>query len=117
LVPEFAVLAKPLTTLTRKDQDFVWGPTQQQAFEELKTRMCTTPLLAYPDFSEPFIHTTNASKIAVAAVLSQVQDGVERPLAYAIRQLNKAEQSYAASEAETLALIWATKYSCFAGEK
>jgi hypothetical protein len=54
--------------------------------------------------------TTDASKSAVAAVLSQVKDGVERPLALASRQQNKAEQSYAATEAEMLALIWTTKY-------
>jgi hypothetical protein len=52
----------------------------------------------------------DASKTAVAAVLSQVQDGVERPLAYASRQLNKSEQSYGSSELDMLALIWATKY-------
>jgi hypothetical protein len=59
--------------------------------------------LAFPDFSQPFILTTDASKIAVAAVLSQVQDGVERPIAYASRQLNKPEQNYSASEEELLA--------------
>jgi len=67
-------------------------------------------VLAYPNFELPFILTTDASKVAVAAILSQVQDGVENPIAYASRQLNKAEQSYAASEIEMLALVWATKY-------
>jgi len=67
-------------------------------------------MLAYPNFSLPFILTTGASKIAVAAILSRVQDGVERPIAYASRQMNTAEQRYAASEAEMLALVWATKY-------
>jgi hypothetical protein len=49
LVPKFAEIAKPLT-LTRKDQKFTWGPSQQEAFEELKNRLCTTPLLAYQNF-------------------------------------------------------------------
>ena len=43
--------------------------------------------------------------MAVAAVLSQLQDGVERPLAYASRQLTKNEASYSASESEMLALV------------
>ena len=47
--------------------------------------------------------------MAVAAILSQVQEGVERPFAFASRQMNKAEQNYCASEAEMLAVIWATK--------
>jgi hypothetical protein len=71
-------------------------------------------VLAYPDFSQPFILTTDASKVAVAAVLSQFQDGVERPLAYVSRQLSKPEQAYSSSKLEMLALVWATKhYRCY----
>jgi len=110
LVPDFAELSKHLTVLTKKDHDFMWGPEQQEAFEKLKDRLCTTPVLAYPDFSQPFILTTDASKMAVAAVLSQLQEGVERPLAYASRQLTKNEASYSASESEMLALVWAAKH-------
>jgi hypothetical protein len=109
LVPKFAEIAKPLT-LTRKGQEFTWGLPQQEAFENLKEKLCTTPVLAYPNFKLPFILTTDASKFAIAAILSQVQDGVERPFSYASRQLNTAEQNYTASEIEMLALVWATKY-------
>jgi len=42
--------------------------------------------------------------------LSQVQEGIERPISFASRQLNKAESSYSASELETLAVVWATNY-------
>jgi hypothetical protein len=110
LVPDFAEIAKPLTQLTRKGQEFTWGPRQQEAFEGLKQKLCNPPVLAYPNFKLPFILTTDASKAAVAAILSQVQDGIERPIAYASRQLNSAEQSYSASECEMLAFLWATKY-------
>ena len=110
LVPKFAETAKPLTKLTRKGQEFNWGPSQQEAFDELKTKFCTTPILAYPNFDLPFILTTDASKVAVAAILSQVQNGLERPVAYASRQLNKPEQAYSESEAELLALVRAAKH-------
>ena len=76
----------------------------------MKEKLCAAPVLAYPNFKLPFILTTDASKIAVAPILSQVQDGVERPIAYASRQMNTVEQRYAASEAEMLALVWATKH-------
>ena len=109
-VPKFAETAKPLTKLTRKGQEFNWGPSQQEAFDELKAKLCTTPVLAYPNFDLLFILTTDASKVAVAAILSQVQNGLERSVAYASRQLNKPEQAYSASEAELLALVWATKH-------
>jgi hypothetical protein len=70
-------------------------------------------MMAYPKFNVPFNLTTDASKIAVAAILSQVQDGVERPTVYASRQINKAEQAYSASQAEMHTLVWATKYFTF----
>jgi hypothetical protein len=110
LVPKFAETAKPPKKLTRKEQEFNWGPSQQEALEELKTKLCTTPVLAYPNFHLPFILTTDASNVGVAAILSQVQNGLERPVAYASRQLNKPEQAYSGSEAELLALVWAAKH-------
>jgi len=110
LVSNFAEIAKPLTALTRKDRQFTWGPQQQQAFQSMKDRLCTTPVLAYPNFELPFILTTDASKVAIGTILSQVQDGKERPIAYASRHLNTAEHDYTFSEQEMLALVWATRY-------
>jgi len=113
-VPKFAEIAKPLTSLTRKELPFKWGPSQQEAFRKLKEKLFTTPVLTFPDFSLPFILTTDASKTALGAILSQVQNGEERPIAYASRQTNKAEQSYAATELEMLSLVWATKqFRCY----
>ena len=80
----------------------------------MKDKLCTRPVLSYPNFELRFILTTDASKIAVAAILSQEQNGVERPIPNSSRQMNKAEHAYTASEAELLALVWGTKYSrCF----
>jgi hypothetical protein len=76
----------------------------------MKEKLCTIPVLAYPNFKLPFILNTDASKIAVTAILSQVQDGLERLIAYASRQMNKAEKAYSASESEMLALVWGTTY-------
>ena len=90
-VPNFSEIAKALTALTRKDRQFTWGPQKQQAFQSMKDRLCITPVLAYPNFELPFILTTDASKVAIGAILSQVQDGKERPIAYANRQLNTAK--------------------------
>jgi hypothetical protein len=90
LVPNFVEAAKPLTILTRKNQNFIWGPSQQEAFENLKNRLSTTPLLAYPNCDLPFILTTDAFKVAVAVILSHIQNVVENTIAYASMQLNKA---------------------------
>jgi hypothetical protein len=61
-------------------------------------------VLAYPDFTSEFILTTDAYKFAVAAILSQVQGGIEKSVYYASRQLNRAEQNYSASELELFAI-------------
>ena len=71
LVQNFAEVAKPLTILTRKNREFTWGPEQQQqAFQSMKDKLCTIPVLAYPNFKLPFILTTDASRTAVAAIRS-----------------------------------------------
>jgi hypothetical protein len=75
----------------------------------MKEKLCTTPVLAYPNFKLPFIPTTDASNVAVGAILSQVRSGTERAIAFASRQLNSAKRAYSASEVEMLALVWATK--------
>jgi hypothetical protein len=110
LMPNVAEIAKPFPALTRKDHQFTWGPQQQQAFHSMKDRLCTTPILAYPNFELPFLLTTDASNVAIASVLLQVQDGKERPIAFTSRQLNTVEQNYTVSEQEMLALVWVTKY-------
>jgi hypothetical protein len=96
LIPRFAEIAKPLTELTQKGEEFMWTPLRQKHFDELKKKLTTAPVLAYPEFQVPFILSTDASSKAIAAVLSQVQGGAERPTAYASRQLNKAERAYSA---------------------
>jgi len=110
LVPKFAHMAKPMSELLRKDAPFVWLERQQTAFEKLKQILCSEQVLAYPNFDSQFILTTDASKVAVAAILYQVQDGVERPISFASRQMNPTEQLYSVSEAELLAVTWATRH-------
>ena len=113
-VQNFAELAKPLTSLTRKEVPFVWTDEHQKAFEELKRQLSTEPLLIYPDFSQPFIVACDASTKAVGAVLPQVRDGEERPIAYCSRQLNSAESKYSVTELELLAFLFATKqFRCY----
>jgi hypothetical protein len=114
LIPKFADIAKPLAELTRKDSLFQCGERQITAFQALKDAFCSSDVLAYPDFTTPFTLTTDASRVSVAAVVSQVQTGVDRPINYASRQLNRAEQNYSASELEILAVIWSLRqFRCY----
>jgi len=83
LVQKFAEIAKQLTSLTRKDQTFIWGPSQQEAFRKLKYKLCTTPVSTFPDFSLPFILTTDASKTALGAIFRKSK---RRGKAHCLRQ-------------------------------
>lgn len=66
----YALIVAPLTKLLAKDQ-FQWTPTAQQAFDKLKTALCSAPILGLPDFSQPFTVETNTSRVGMGAVLSQ----------------------------------------------
>jgi hypothetical protein len=68
------------------------------------------PILQYPDFTREFTLTTDASNEGIGAVLSQGQIGKDLPIAYASRNLNKAEKNYSTSEKELLAIVWGIKH-------
>ena len=89
-VENFASVAKPLHRLTEKTAEFKWTNQCQEAFEEIRQRLVSAPVLSFPDFTKPFIVDTDASDIGIGAVLSQVQEkGTERDIAYASRVLSK----------------------------
>ncbi|KAL0867440.1 hypothetical protein ABMA27_008227 [Loxostege sticticalis] len=108
-IPNLSKIAKPLTNLLKKDVPFNWQNEQQLAFESLKKCLISAPILAYPDFTKPFILTCDASNFAISAILSQGPIGNDRPIAYASRTLNKAESNYSITEKECLAIIFGTK--------
>ena len=107
-VARFFDIVEPLNELLRGDTDFSWSNKRQQAFEQLKTALTSGTVLAHFDPQLPTQVTTDASAVAIGAVLSQTQpDGSERPVAYASRTLATAERAYSVSEREELACIWA----------
>jgi len=67
------------------------------------------PVLQCPDFERPFILTTDASQFTIGSILSQGTPVQGRPIAYASRTLNKAEQAYTTTEKELLSIVWAVK--------
>eukprot|EP00731_Ephydatia_muelleri_P038701 Em0868g1a len=92
-VKDFALISKPLQRLTEKNAPFEWTIGCQNAFDELRKRLVSSPVLAYPDYERRFILDTDASDVGIGAVLSQVSDcGSERVIAYASRSLTRPEQ-------------------------
>jgi len=96
--------------LTKKNRKFNWSMEQQNALDTLKEKLTSAPVLNYPDSSRQFLITTDASDYTIGAVLSQRSVGQDRPIAYASRILNKAEQNYNTIEKELLAIVWAVKH-------
>ncbi|KAK3740332.1 hypothetical protein QZH41_000887 [Actinostola sp. cb2023] len=105
----FADIARPLHRLTEKGREFVWTSECDVAFNQLKTTLSTAPVLAYPTSKDPFILDTDASNIGLGAVLSQVQDGEEKVIAYYSKSLSKAERNYCVTRKELLAIVNAVK--------
>ena len=108
-VKGFSQIAAPLNNLLRKDVPFVWTDDCETAFQRLRDVLCSPPILAYPDFTQPFILTTDASNSAVGAILGQIQDGKERVIQYAGRSMNVHEKQYSITEKEGLAIIYGLK--------
>ena len=109
-IPDFSKVAKPLTMLSEKDVSFSWQEPQQKAFEHLKRLLTSTPVLAYPKEGCPYILDTDASNVGIGAVLSQVQNGEERVIAYASKTLNRAQRNYCVTRRELLAIVEFVRY-------
>ncbi|XP_038064778.1 uncharacterized protein LOC119735148 [Patiria miniata] len=109
-VASFAEIARPLHKLTEKDKDFRWTHDCQLAFEQLKQRLTSALVLAYPKLDPEFILDTDASNSGIGAVLSQLQDGQERVIAYASRALSKPERNYCVTRKELLAVVHFIKH-------
>jgi len=104
-VPNFSAVAAPLHALTRKGAQFVWTAECQHAFEQLKAALVGADVLALPNDEGQYILDCDASDTSIGAVLSQVQNGEERPICYASQLYDKHQQNYNVTRKELLALV------------
>jgi len=110
-VRNFATIAKPLHRLTEKTTRFEWTPECHEAFQILRQRLCSAPILVFPNFNKPFILDTDASNTGIGGVLSQLDEaGNECVIAYASRTLSKAERRYCVTRRELLAVVTFTQH-------
>ncbi|GJX61838.1 putative reverse transcriptase domain-containing protein [Tanacetum coccineum] len=97
----FSLISKPLTKLTQKNKKFEWGE-EEESFEMLKQKLCSAPILSFPEGTEDFVAYYDASIKGFGAVLMQG----EKVIAYASRQLKKHEENYTTYDLELEAVIF-----------
>ena len=110
-VQGFANTVRPLHRLTEKTAKFTWTAECQAAFDELRYRLCDTPVLSFPDYTKSFILDTDASDTGLGAVISQLDEsGHEHVIAYGSRLLSKTERKYCVTRRELLAVVTFVKH-------
>ena len=116
-VPHYSQIARPLIDLTRKAVPFHWETPQIQAFETLKTLMCSRPILRQPDYTKQFLLATDASAYGVGAVLLQegeihprTKKPTQHPIAYYSATFTPTERNYDIYERELLAVLKALQH-------
>ena len=105
----YATIAKPLDEITGKNAHFQWSEDRQMAFDTLRAALLNAPVLQLANISKPFRVYTDASDLALGAVLLQEVDREWLPVAYASRKLTSAEKNYTIAERETLAVVFALR--------
>lgn len=108
-VKNYSHLSKPLTMLLKKEQPFIWTQKQQQCFDALKKALCEEVTLAFPDFDQLFYVTTDASDIAIGAMLSQGELPNDRPVYFFSKTLNDTQKRYSTIQKELLAIVESIK--------
>nr|GFA18071.1 putative reverse transcriptase domain-containing protein [Tanacetum cinerariifolium] len=101
----FLKVARPMTKLTQKKVKFEWGNKQEAAFQLLKQKLCSAPILALPEGSKDFIVYCDASNKGLGAVLMQR----EKVVSYASRKLKNHEKNYMTHDLELGAVVFALK--------
>lgn len=110
-IPNFASIAKPLTTLTKANTPWIWSEAQNKAFESLKEKLTERPILALYDPSHVTEVHCDASKIGLGGILLQKPDENSsfKPVAYYSKQTSKEEEYLHSYELETLAVVQSLK--------
>ena len=110
-VRDFAKVARPLTEMTRKDATPDYEkptPEQVDAFETLRARLTSPPILALPRHGKPYKLDTDASGYQLGcSLLQQQDDGEWKPVGYWSYTLTDTERGYSPTERECYAVVWA----------
>lgn len=105
-IPDFSGLVAPLSELLKtKSKSIHWSNEAERAFNAVKERLITAPVLRSPDFTQEFVIQTDASDVAIAGVLTQSQEGRECVISYYSHKLTTPQRNYHPAEKEALAAL------------
>ncbi|GJR97800.1 reverse transcriptase domain-containing protein [Tanacetum coccineum] len=106
-IKDFSKISCPMTKLLKKDAVFDFNKECVEAFELLKEKLTHAPIMVSPDWPRPFELMCDASNFVVRVVLGQREGEYFRPIHFASKTLNNAQQNYTVTEKELLAVVFA----------
>ena len=122
-IPNYAEITASLRQLEKKDVELKWNDQAQKAFQCIKNTLSSATVLAFPKYDLPFIIETDAREEGIGVAISQIQDGFERPIAYAAKALRgaqrttytvymKAPQYFYTDRSKAVLLLWFVTVTC-----
>jgi len=108
-IKDFSFIAAPLYDLMKKGAKFYWSAECQEAFDELKDRLMSGPILALPEDEGIYLLNTDASETGLGAVLFQLQTNGKRVIAYVSQTLSAPERKYETTRKELLTVVYGLK--------
>ncbi|KAL9241866.1 hypothetical protein vseg_015926 [Gypsophila vaccaria] len=106
-IKDFSKIASPLCKLLQKESEFMFDDSCKKAFDDLRDRLVTAPIIQAPNWSLPFEIMCDASDYALGAVLGQRVGRLSHVIHYASMTLNEAQKNYSTTEKEMLAVVFA----------
>ena len=104
-IKDFSKIAKPLCKLLEKDAIFSFDEACITTFEEIKNKLIKAHMVVAPNWGEPFEIMHDASDYGVGVVLGQRRANIFRPIYYASKTLNEAQENYTTTKKEMLAVV------------
>lgn len=106
MVPNFAMLAAPFTSLLKKNATFVWGISQEKGFGAIRKALTKDPVLVHFKYGEDILLQTDASLVGIAGILTQKRENDWAIVACCSGNTSDSEKNYSITELEALAIVY-----------
>ena len=113
-IPDYAALTSPLRELTKKNTAFKWQSRHQKAFEQIKKKLTSAPVMAYFDTKKRSLVIVDGSPYGMSTILAQKEHNSHQYkiliLSYASRSLSPVQKRYSQTDTEGLSLVWGIEH-------